>query len=77
MGHGTTSERDAPRLRAPHDPFLLGQEPVNTEELAKLIVAFSQMAFDLRDEVESIDLNPVLCSREEAIIADPRFMLKN
>jgi succinyl-CoA synthetase beta subunit len=54
-----------------------GREPVNMEKLAQLIVAFSQMAFAMRDEVESIDLNPVLCTREEAIIADARFMLKN
>ena len=54
-----------------------GKEPLNKEKLAELIVAFSQMAFDLRDAVESIDLNPVLCDREKAIIADARFMLKN
>jgi hypothetical protein len=52
-----------------------GKEPANKEKLAELIVAFSQMAFDMRDEVESIDLNPVLCNREEAVIADARFML--
>jgi len=54
-----------------------GREPANTEKLAQLIVAFSQMAFDMREEVESIDLNPVLCDRESAMIADARFMLKN
>jgi succinyl-CoA synthetase beta subunit len=54
-----------------------GKEPVNIEKLAGLIVAFSEMAFDLRNEVESIDLNPVLCNRENALIADARFMLRN
>ena len=54
-----------------------GKEPSNKEKLAELIVSFSQMAFDLRDEVESIDLNPVLCNRERAVIADARFVLKN
>ena len=54
-----------------------GKERVNKEKLSELIVAFSQMAFDLRDEVESIDLNPVLCNGEKAVIADARFVLKN
>ena len=54
-----------------------GKEPVNKDKLAELIVSFSEAAFDLRDEVESIDLNPVLCDRERAVIADARFMLKN
>ncbi|MFA4916262.1 MAG: acetate--CoA ligase family protein [Syntrophales bacterium] len=54
-----------------------GREPVNIEKLSELIVSFSQLAFDLRDEVESIDLNPVLCDREKAVIADARFVLKN
>jgi succinyl-CoA synthetase beta subunit len=54
-----------------------GTEPVNKQKLAQLIVDFSQMAFDLHEEVESIDLNPVLCNREQAMIADSRFMLKN
>jgi hypothetical protein len=35
------------------------------------------MAFEFREEVESIDLNPVLCNRERAVIADARFVLKN
>lgn len=54
-----------------------GQESVNKTKLAELIFSFSQMAFDLRDEVESIDLNPVLCNRKRAVIADARFMLKH
>jgi succinyl-CoA synthetase beta subunit len=54
-----------------------GAEPVNMESLAELIVAFSQMAFDMREEVESVDLNPVLCDREKALIADARIVLKS
>lgn len=54
-----------------------GKEPTNKEKLAELIVSFSKMAFELREEVESIDLNPVLCNRERAVIADARFVLKN
>ena len=54
-----------------------GKEPTNKEKLAELIVSFSEMAFEFREEVESIDLNPVLCNRERAVIADARFVLKN
>jgi succinyl-CoA synthetase beta subunit len=54
-----------------------GKEPTNREKLAELIVSFSKMAFEFREEVESIDLNPVLCNRERAVIADARFVLKN
>ena len=54
-----------------------GKEPANKEKLAELIVSFSEMAFDLREEVESIDLNPVLCNREKAVIADARFVLRD
>ena len=54
-----------------------GKEPANKEKLAELIVSFSEMAFDLREEVESIDLNPVLCNQERSVIADARFVLKN
>jgi hypothetical protein len=54
-----------------------GTDPVNRERLAELIVAFSQMAFDMREEVESVDLNPVLCDREKALIADARIVLKS
>lgn len=53
-----------------------GKEPVNMEKLAELIVSLSRMAYDLRDAIESIDLNPVLCDRERAIIADARLVLK-
>ncbi|MBN2809478.1 MAG: acetate--CoA ligase family protein [Deltaproteobacteria bacterium] len=52
-----------------------GAKPVNREKLAELIVNFSQMAFALRDEITSIDLNPVLCNPEQAVIADARFIL--
>jgi succinyl-CoA synthetase beta subunit len=53
-----------------------GKEPADKEKLAELIVSFSEMAMDLSGEVESIDLNPVLCDREKATIADARFVLK-
>ena len=53
-----------------------GRAPVNREALARLIVRFSETAYELRDAVESIDLNPVLCGSEKAVIADARIVLR-
>jgi hypothetical protein len=53
-----------------------GKEPVNFEKLADAIVKFSKMAYDLRDEVESMDLNPVICTGDKAVVADARIILK-
>jgi succinyl-CoA synthetase beta subunit len=52
-----------------------GAEPVNLPDLTRLLLTFSELAVDLQDQVESIDLNPVKCSAEKCIIADARIML--
>lgn len=52
-----------------------GAEPVNLPDLTRLLLAFSELAMDLQDEVESIDLNPVKCSADQCIVADARIML--
>jgi len=60
-------------------PLLTGHrnsEPANLEKLAHLIHTFSTTALELEPVIESIDLNPVLCSSHAAIIADARVMLK-
>ena len=54
-----------------------GREPVNLDSVADLIVSFSDMVYKLRDVVESIDLNPVMCNSKEAVIADARIILKS
>jgi succinyl-CoA synthetase beta subunit len=53
-----------------------GSEPVNLEDLSDLLTRFSELVMDLEDHIESIDLNPVMCSREKCVIADARIMLK-
>jgi acetate---CoA ligase (ADP-forming) subunit beta len=53
-----------------------GKEPVNFDKLADAVVKFSKMAYDLRDEVESMDLNPVICTKDKATVADARIILK-
>ena len=50
-------------------------EPVNRPDLTRLLLTFSELAVDLQDEVESIDLNPVKCPADKCVVADARIML--
>ena len=52
-----------------------GAEPVSLEELTRTLTAFSSLIIDLGEEVESIDLNPVICSAKRCVVADARIML--
>ena len=52
-----------------------GAEPVNLPELSRLLLTFSDLAMDLQDRIESIDLNPVKCSAERCVVADARIIL--
>ncbi|MFO7914712.1 MAG: acetate--CoA ligase family protein [Candidatus Krumholzibacteriales bacterium] len=53
-----------------------GSEPVNMEKLAGLVIRFSELAVQLREKFESIDLNPVICTSRDCVIADARIILK-
>jgi acyl-CoA synthetase (NDP forming) len=53
-----------------------GSEPINMGELTRLLVTFSGLVMDLEEYIESIDLNPVICSSNACVIADARIMLK-
>lgn len=53
-----------------------GSQPINLEELTHLMTLFSNVVMTLEEHVESIDLNPVLCSSKKCVIADARIMLK-
>jgi len=53
-----------------------GAAPINLEELTRTLQAFSRLVMDIHEYVDSIDLNPVLCSPEKCIVADARIMLK-
>ena len=53
-----------------------GAPGVNKGELADLLVRFSNFVMDIADAMESIDLNPVICSAAQCTIADARIMLK-
>lgn len=53
-----------------------GSEPVNLDLLKKTLIKFSRLMMDLQDVVESIDLNPVMCTGKACTIVDSRIMLK-
>jgi succinyl-CoA synthetase beta subunit len=52
-----------------------GAEPVSVELLTKLLMKFSALTMDLAGAVESIDLNPVICSATRCAAADARIVL--
>jgi succinyl-CoA synthetase beta subunit len=52
-----------------------GAEPVNLALLTALLVGFSNLVMEIADQVESIDLNPVICSSRRCAVADARIML--
>jgi acyl-CoA synthetase (NDP forming) len=53
-----------------------GREPVNLDELTRLLKTFSDVVMDLETEIESVDLNPVICSSKRCVVADARIILK-
>ena len=53
-----------------------GSEPVNLKELKRLLLTFSDLVMDLESLIESIDLNPIICSPTRCVVADARIMLK-
>ncbi len=52
-----------------------GKEPVNRELVEKLLLGFSDLVMAIGNEVESIDLNPVMCTSRRVAAADARIML--
>jgi succinyl-CoA synthetase beta subunit len=52
-----------------------GSQPINLEGLTRLIILFSNLVMDIETHIESIDLNPVICSPERCVVADARIML--
>ena len=52
-----------------------GASPANLESIAALVSKFSEAAHDLAPAIDSIDLNPVMCGPDRAVIADARMVL--
>ncbi len=53
-----------------------GKPPVNLAELHRLLLTFSKVVSEMAEKIESIDLNPVICTGTQCVIADARIMLK-
>ncbi len=53
-----------------------GAEPIHMGKLTHMMLAFSDLIIDLGDSMESIDLNPVMCTSKRCVAADARFVLK-
>ena len=53
-----------------------GTEPIDLNELTRMMMAFSDLVMKIEDRLESIDLNPVICSSKRCIVADARIILK-
>jgi succinyl-CoA synthetase beta subunit len=52
-----------------------GSQGVDLDALSGLVADFSELVMDLGETIESIDLNPVMCSAQGCTIADARIML--
>ena len=53
-----------------------GSKPINLSELTRLVVTFSGLVMDLEKFIESIDLNPVICSSTTCVVADARITFR-
>lgn len=54
-----------------------GAPAVERNALQQTIAAFSRLAVEIEPCIESIDLNPVMCSDEGCVIADARILLSD
>jgi acyl-CoA synthetase (NDP forming) len=54
-----------------------GAEKVDLKMLTKTLLSFSSLAMELGEGIESIDINPLLCSSLHCVVADARIILQN
>jgi hypothetical protein len=43
--------------------------------LTRLMMTFSSLVMELEGQIDSIDLNPVICSSKKCVVADARIVL--
>ncbi|MFH2092256.1 MAG: acetate--CoA ligase family protein [Pseudomonadota bacterium] len=53
-----------------------GSSGVNMEKLTHLIITFSKLIMEFEDQMDSVDLNPVICTQDRCVIADARIILQ-
>lgn len=54
-----------------------GSEPIDMDRLVKTVKRFSSLMTELGEQIDSFDLNPVICSSERCVVADARIILKS
>ncbi len=52
-----------------------GAESVDLQQLSHVLVNFSRLVMKLEKYIESIDLNPLMCSSKRCVVADARIIL--
>jgi acetate---CoA ligase (ADP-forming) subunit beta len=52
-----------------------GAEPVDKGKLTETLLAFSSLVLELEERIDSIDINPLLCSARGCVVADARIIL--
>jgi len=52
-----------------------GAEPVDLGKLTQTLLLFSSLVMELDGRIESIDINPLLCSSRSCVVADARIIL--
>ncbi len=52
-----------------------GSDGINVNELKRMLLAFSGLVMEFEKEVDSVDLNPVICNASRCVVADARIML--
>jgi acyl-CoA synthetase (NDP forming) len=52
-----------------------GSDGVNIDELKRMLLRFSSLVMEFGKEVDSMDLNPVICNNSRCVVADARIML--
>jgi len=52
-----------------------GAEPVDKGKLTETLLSFSSLVMELEGRIESIDINPLLCSAGRCVVADARIIL--
>lgn len=75
------SEKDAPAMIGGLKARSLltgyrGGEGVDLDRLTGTLIAFSSVVMELGEGIESIDINPLLCSSRGCVVADARIILR-
>ncbi len=52
-----------------------GADGVNADELKKTLMAFSNFVMEFGNDVESVDINPLICNASRCVVADARIIL--